>query len=52
MRYLWSRSVRLNNRKLVALLGEEPHTPLADAVRGALGLPLAEAVAHPVPVAA
>ncbi|MFZ4531232.1 MAG: NAD-dependent epimerase/dehydratase family protein [Alsobacter sp.] len=52
MRYLWSRSVRLDNRKLVALLGEEPHTPLADAVRGALGLPLAEAVAHPVPVAA
>ena len=51
MRYLWSRPLRLDNGKLVALLGEEPHTPLADAVRGALGLP-AEAVAQPLRVAA
>ena len=52
MRYLWSRPLRLDNRKLVALLGEEPHTPLGDAVRGALGLRPAATAAHPLPVAA
>ena len=36
MRYLWEHSVRLDSRKLVALLGEEPHTPLEDAVRATL----------------
>jgi nucleoside-diphosphate-sugar epimerase len=32
MRYLWQHPVRLDNRKLVAFLGAEPHTPLRDAV--------------------
>jgi nucleoside-diphosphate-sugar epimerase len=32
MRYLWQEPIRLDNRKLVAFLGEEPHTPLLDAV--------------------
>ncbi len=36
MRYLWRRPLRLDNRKLVALLGAEPHTKLDDAVRGSL----------------
>jgi nucleoside-diphosphate-sugar epimerase len=36
MRYLWEVPLRLDNRKLVALLGDEPHTPLDVAVRAAL----------------
>lgn len=36
MRYLWSEPVRLDNRRLRALLGEEPHTPLKDAVEATL----------------
>ena len=36
MRYLWTRSLRLDNAKLVAFLGEEPHTPLDQAVAVAL----------------
>ena len=32
MRYLWDTAHALDNRKLVALLGTEPHTPLAQAV--------------------
>lgn len=32
MRYLWSQTLLLDNRKLVAFLGEEPHTPLAEAL--------------------
>ncbi|WP_296952831.1 NAD-dependent epimerase/dehydratase family protein [uncultured Massilia sp.] len=32
MRYLWRTPLRLDNRKLVALLGAEPHTPLERAV--------------------
>ncbi|WP_119679409.1 SDR family oxidoreductase [Indioceanicola profundi] len=36
MRYLWERPVRLDNSRLVAALGEEPHTPLAEAVRTTL----------------
>ncbi len=35
-RYLWQVPVKLDNRKLVALLGREPHTPLPDAVRSSL----------------
>lgn len=31
MRYLWSQPHALDNRKLVALIGEEPSTPLAKA---------------------
>ena len=36
MQYLWRRPHRLANDKLVALLGHEPHTPLAQAVGAAL----------------
>ena len=36
MRYLWKRPLRMSNRKLVAFLGAEPHTPLDDAVRATL----------------
>lgn len=32
MRYLWQVPLRLDNRKLVARLGAEPHTPLDEAV--------------------
>jgi nucleoside-diphosphate-sugar epimerase len=32
MRYLWQVPLRLDNAKLVARLGEEPHTPLNEAV--------------------
>lgn len=36
MRYLWQRSLLLDNRKLVAFLGQEPHTPLDQALRETL----------------
>jgi nucleoside-diphosphate-sugar epimerase len=36
MRYLWSRTLLLDNRKLVAFLGEEPHTDLDVALRATL----------------
>jgi nucleoside-diphosphate-sugar epimerase len=36
MRYLWEQPHRLDNSKLVALLGAEPHTPLAQAAAMAL----------------
>jgi nucleoside-diphosphate-sugar epimerase len=36
MRYLWQRSLLLDNRKLVAFLGSEPHTPLDEALRATL----------------
>ena len=36
MRYLWQVPLRLDNAKLVARLGEEPHTPLDEAVRRTL----------------
>ena len=36
MRYLWRVPLRLDNRKLEALIGPEPHTPLDDAVRASL----------------
>ena len=36
MRYLWQVPLRLDNRKLLALMGEEPHTPIDDAVRQSL----------------
>ena len=32
MRYLWQTPIRMNNAKLKALLGQEPHTPLDTAV--------------------
>ena len=37
MRYLWTEAVRLDNQKLVAFLGEEPHTPLDEALHTTLG---------------
>ncbi|AJC22445.2 NAD-dependent epimerase/dehydratase family protein [Pandoraea pulmonicola] len=36
MRYLWQQPVRLNNARLVDVLGHEPHTPLDDAVQATL----------------
>lgn len=36
MRYLWQQPLRLDNRKLVAVLGGEPRTDLHDAVRDTL----------------
>lgn len=33
MRYLWNTPHRLDNTKLVAAIGEEPHTPLDEALR-------------------
>jgi len=32
MRYLWETPIRLDNARLVAFLGQEPHTPLREAV--------------------
>jgi nucleoside-diphosphate-sugar epimerase len=37
MRYLWQLPLRLDNTKLVARLGAEPHTPLDQAVAAVLG---------------
>jgi nucleoside-diphosphate-sugar epimerase len=36
MRYLWKTPIALDNGKLVAFLGEEPHTPLDQAVETTL----------------
>ncbi len=36
MRYLWETPVLLDNARLVARLGAEPHTPIEDALRAAL----------------
>ncbi len=36
MRYLWREPVRMDNRRLVQLLGREPHTPLDAAVEATL----------------
>jgi nucleoside-diphosphate-sugar epimerase len=36
MRYLWQVPVQLSNQKLLALLGEEPHTDLDTAIRHSL----------------
>ncbi|MFG1409609.1 NAD-dependent epimerase/dehydratase family protein [Xanthobacter sp. VTT E-85241] len=36
MRYLWRVPLRMNNARLVAFLGAEPHTPLFSAVRETL----------------
>ncbi|WP_432728808.1 SDR family oxidoreductase [Variovorax sp. W6] len=36
MRYLWRTPVAMDNAKLVAFLGREPHTPLEEAVETAL----------------
>ena len=36
MRYLWRAPIRMDNARLVAVLGREPHTPLDQAVEAAL----------------
>jgi nucleoside-diphosphate-sugar epimerase len=36
MRYLWREPVRLHNARLVVVLGQEPHTPLDQAVEATL----------------
>ena len=36
MRYLWNTALRLDNSKLRAFLGQEPHTPLDQALRSTL----------------
>jgi len=36
MRYLWRTGLRMDNARLVAELGREPHTPLEQAVEAAL----------------
>lgn len=36
MRYLWQQSIGLDNARLVSLIGEEPHTPLATALHETL----------------
>lgn len=51
MRYLWRRPIGLSNAKLVAFLGEEPHTDFDVALRASLadmGL-LSEAQTAPAP---
>lgn len=48
MRYLWRTPVRLDNRRLLATLGHEPHTPLDVAVLATLqGLGCLPASAQP-----
>lgn len=48
MRYLWQLPLQLDNRKLVALLGEEPHTDLDSAVKATLrGLGCLDNAARP-----
>ncbi|KAB8058655.1 NAD(P)H-binding protein [Janthinobacterium sp. FT14W] len=36
MRYLWQTPLSMDNAQLLALLGQEPHTPLDEAVRATL----------------
>ena len=36
MGYLWKQPIGLDNAKLVAFLGEEPHTPLDQALAASL----------------
>jgi nucleoside-diphosphate-sugar epimerase len=49
MRYLWREPLRMDNSRLVAFLGEEPHTPLDEAMKTTLVglgcLPLATSAA-------
>jgi nucleoside-diphosphate-sugar epimerase len=49
MRYLWKKPLRLDNAKLVAFLGAEPHTPLDQALHVAMtGLDCLPANSKPV----
>jgi nucleoside-diphosphate-sugar epimerase len=36
MRYLWREPLRMDNARLTAALGNEPHTPLNEAVEATL----------------
>jgi nucleoside-diphosphate-sugar epimerase len=36
MRYLWRIPIRLDNAKLASLIGQEPHTPIDEALRQTL----------------
>lgn len=36
MRYIWRTPIRLENARLAAFLGSEPHTPLVEAVKATL----------------
>jgi nucleoside-diphosphate-sugar epimerase len=36
MRYLWRTPIRLDNSRLITVLGKEPHTPLDEAVEATL----------------
>ena len=36
MRYLWREELRMENRRLIEVLGREPHTPLDEAVEATL----------------
>jgi nucleoside-diphosphate-sugar epimerase len=36
MRYLWRESLRMDNTRLIAALGREPHTPLDEAIEATL----------------
>ena len=36
MRYLWREPVRMDDARLIAALGQEPHTPLDQAVEATL----------------
>jgi nucleoside-diphosphate-sugar epimerase len=36
MRYLWNVPLQMRNDKLVAVLGEEPHTPIDEAMKASL----------------
>jgi nucleoside-diphosphate-sugar epimerase len=49
MRYLWRTSIGMDNSRLIAVLGKEPHTPLDEAVEATLiGLgSIAPAEIHP-----
>ncbi len=40
MTWLWKKSLTLDNRRLCDLIGDEPHTPLDDAVKAAIGTSL------------
>jgi nucleoside-diphosphate-sugar epimerase len=49
MRYLWRREVRMDNRRLLEVLGREPHTPLDTAVETTLeGIGCLDQVKSPV----
>ena len=36
MRYLWEQSIRMDNHQLLAELGQEPHTPIDEAIKASL----------------